>query len=235
MRHSGMCNGSSGLVKSKGTKSTKTMNLDCFLAERNQKPWFKNDTLKCRIYTKCCVDSPYFSLVSLGWIQEKIKTCNCNRCVLLGDFNARYGLSMRELPVSFGVEDVSNADIVDPVRLANGNAKALVGIWRDEQLLVLNNLKICTDHYKSKLTYRQEQSIVGIRARLLCYIMSSDARLCIRFCSSPEHYFTIRPRPHIYLPLSVPCPCSQFRLPCCTSIELGESRRVAQKSQYWLE
>ena len=92
--------------------------------------WFKLKCVPDTLFGFCYLpppDSPYFSYVALGRIQEKIKTNSYNRCVLLGDFNARYGNGLRELPASFSLNDVSYPDIVDPIRIANDNAKSAVG------------------------------------------------------------------------------------------------------------
>ena len=108
--------------------------------------WFKLKCVPDTLFGFCYIpppDSPYFSFVALGRIQEKIKTNSYNRCVLLDDFNARYGNSVRELPVDLGLRDLSYPNIEDLVRIANDNAKALLGMCTDEHLLVLNNLKTC--------------------------------------------------------------------------------------------
>ena len=56
--------------------------------------WFELKCVPDTLLGFCYIlspDSPYFSFVPLGTIQEKIKTSNCNRCVLLSDFNAHCG------------------------------------------------------------------------------------------------------------------------------------------------
>ena len=66
---------------------------------------------------------------------------------------------------------MSYPDTVNPVRIAIDKTKALVGICRDEHLLVLNNPKTFTDHYKGELTYRQGQLWVSeLDACLYCML-----------------------------------------------------------------
>ena len=44
--------------------------------------------------------SPYFSYVSFSSMQAKLKTSeHHNGCIVVGDFNARFGNTVRELPV----------------------------------------------------------------------------------------------------------------------------------------
>ena len=86
----------------------------------------------------------------------------CNGYVLMDDFNGRFGSNARKLPVRLNRNDMSYPEIADPVKVPNDNSNDLIGILcTDEHVLVLNNLKTCDSHFKSNLTYRQEQTWIS--------------------------------------------------------------------------
>ncbi|XP_071548805.1 uncharacterized protein [Panulirus ornatus] len=62
--------------------------------------------------------------------------------MIFGDLNARFGHSVYELPVSLEQSQCSYPSIPDPLPTPNENARVLLGICKDENLFVLNNLKM---------------------------------------------------------------------------------------------
>ena len=103
-------------------------------------------------------DSPYFSPALISGIQEKIKTTSFNTdFVILGDMNARFGASIRDWITCVDVPDVHSYTypiINDLVRTPNDNAFAISALCVESKLIIINNLKIFDQHFRSKLTYR---------------------------------------------------------------------------------
>ena len=123
--------------------------------------WFKIKCFPGVLFGACYVppsDSVYFNHAQLSSIQEMIK-CNegVNGCVLLGDLNARFGVSISELPERLGLPDLSYPEIPDPIQSPNDNATAVLGICSEERMLVINNLKTPNRHFKSKKTFKKGQ------------------------------------------------------------------------------
>ena len=121
--------------------------------------WFKLSCATGVLFGCCYVpppDSPYFSYASFSSMQAKLKTSeHHNGCILIGDFNARFGNSVCNLPVCLEMQHLSYPVIPDPVRVANDNASALFGICAEEKMVILNNLKTSQYHFPGDLTYRQ--------------------------------------------------------------------------------
>ena len=103
-------------------------------------------------------DSPYFNPVLISAIQEKIKTANFNtEFVILGDMNARFGASIRDWIACVDVPDIHSYTypvINDTVRVPNDNALAISSLCVELKLIIINNLKIFDQHFRSELTYR---------------------------------------------------------------------------------
>ena len=104
-------------------------------------------------------DSQYFNPNSFSFIQEKIKWCEEEGLgvMLMGDLNARFGASVRNIPVTAGIPDCYSYTypvIPDPVEKISYNASILSTICIDQGLLVLNNLKSGNKYYESRLSYR---------------------------------------------------------------------------------
>ncbi|CAL4124081.1 unnamed protein product, partial [Meganyctiphanes norvegica] len=121
--------------------------------------WFKLKCIPGVLFGSCYVppsDSIYFSYAQLSSIQEKIKTNACsNGCILIGDLNARLGVSVRELPDRVAVSHFSYPVVPDPIQTPNDNATALLGICAEEQMLVINNMQTPDMHFTSKKTFRK--------------------------------------------------------------------------------
>lgn len=121
--------------------------------------WFKLTCVTGVLFGCCYVlppDSPFFSHVSFSSVQAKLKTSeHHNGCIVIGDFNACFGNTVRDLPVCVEMQHLSYPVIPDPVRVANDNASALFGICAEEKMVILNNMKIPQYHFPSALTYRQ--------------------------------------------------------------------------------
>ena len=73
--------------------------------------WFKLSCATGVLFGCCYVpppDSPYFSYASFSSMQAKLKTSeHHNGCILIGDFNARFGNSVCNLPVCLEMQHLS--------------------------------------------------------------------------------------------------------------------------------
>ena len=102
-------------------------------------------------------DSQYFNPISFSYMQEKIirgEEENC-RVLILGDLNARFGPSVRDILPSIVVPGSDNCTypvIPDQVNRPNDNAQTMSTICMEQKLVVINNLKIGEKHFKSNLT-----------------------------------------------------------------------------------
>ena len=139
--------------------------------------WFKLSFVAGVLFGCCYVppsDSPYFSLASFSSIQAKIKMSEYYHkgCVIIGDLNARFGSTVRELPVCIDAPNISYPDLPDPVRVANDNANAMFGICVEENMVLVNNLKFGDRSFPSGLTLYLPlagKRVVGVRSgRLFC-------------------------------------------------------------------
>ena len=107
--------------------------------------WFKLKCVPGVLFGACYIppsDSEYFSYSQLSCIQEKIKSSECiNGCLIIGDMNTRFGMSVCDLPGQINLSQYSYPIIPDPIATANDNATTMLGICVDKHLLVVNNLK----------------------------------------------------------------------------------------------
>ena len=106
------------------------------------------------------IDSRYFNPKSFSDLQEKIiQEREENKNVLImGDLNARFGVGVRDILPSISTRsniDMSYPIINDPINRPNDNANTMSSICMDNNLIVVNNLKMEGIHFQSKLTYRK--------------------------------------------------------------------------------
>ena len=73
--------------------------------------WFKLKCVPGVLFGACYVppsDSDYFRYSQLSSIQEKVKSTECfNGCLIIGDMNTRYGVSVCELRVQINLPQYS--------------------------------------------------------------------------------------------------------------------------------
>ena len=91
------------------------------------------------------------------------------KCVLLGDFNAKFGCAVNEL--------VNNEPTLrylpnDPNRRGNSNRSKLLNICRDSGFLLVNNIQYGNVHIRGALTYRERHQWVS---ELDMRLISKDA------------------------------------------------------------
>ena len=123
--------------------------------------WLRIDCVPNVLFGFCYIppsDSPYFNLSLLSSIQEKVKSFGgIGGCILLGDFNARFGIGIRDVLTRNGLFQYSYPFVPDPIPSPNENAQVLLGLCIDEDLLIVNNLQTSEKYFQSALTYRQGQ------------------------------------------------------------------------------
>ena len=134
--------------------------------------WAKFSFLPQVIFGGCYVppsDSIYYSDEDFAHIQSKCIQYGDMRCVLLGDFNAKFGCAVNEL--------VNNEPTLrylpcDPNRRGNSNGSKLLNICRDSGILLVNNIQYGNVHIRGALTYRERQQWVS---ELDICLISKDA------------------------------------------------------------
>ena len=129
-------------------------------------------------------DSEYYSNVAFASIQEKVKhSARIDSYVLVGDFNARFGGSVRQIP---SLADIPNCvsyeypDLPDPTCQPNDNAKTLRGIGIEDGLVVLNNMKVHQHHFKGGKTFKKGNEWV------------SELDLCVVSCNILKYMNDLR-------------------------------------------
>ena len=110
-------------------------------------------------------DSPYFNHQSFSAIQEKIESFDGDKkFVVIGDFNARFGSSVRNLPIKSKIPDAhlyTYPSLPDDVTIANDNAYVLGTICSDNNLLVLNNLSNVTKLFRGGKTFKKKNEWIS--------------------------------------------------------------------------
>lgn len=118
--------------------------------------------------------------------------------------NARFGSSVRELLGRLDVAGISYPVISDPVPTPNDNARAVLGICIEEQLLVVNNLHKFDVHFVSQKTYCKrgewisELDICIVSKGLLNFVECFEV---VRDRTLPSDHAPI------VITLQPPCPC----------------------------
>ena len=104
-------------------------------------------------------DSQYFNHQSFVALREKMLDFKSNlKFCILGDLNARFGSSVRNIPLRSSTPDINKCtypNIPDEVPSPNDNAYVLSSICVDNDLVVLNNLKTATSHFQSQKTFKK--------------------------------------------------------------------------------
>ena len=101
-------------------------------------------------------DSPYYDAAVFGHLQSLVKNDKSKKVIIMGDLNSRIGVptnifTEREKCVYEGVEDTT----------VNKNGKCVLQLCEDNGLVILNNLKIGTKHFKSNLSFRKKANWIS--------------------------------------------------------------------------
>lgn len=111
----------------------------------------------------CCYkppsDSQYCTHFLYAAIEEKLQNDRMSqKCIIIGDMNARFGILARELLYMMELpmcENFSFPVLPDEVRFPNENAFILASICQASKLILINNFKTPDKHFMSNKTYRK--------------------------------------------------------------------------------
>ena len=150
-------------------------------------------------------DSQYFSHQSFIALNGKmldyksdLKFCN------IGDLNARFGASIRDIPLRSTLPDINNCtypNIPDNVPSPNDNAYILSTICVDNDLVVLNNLKTLSSHFPGQKTFKKRnQWISEIDTAIMSFYLVNN------ICTFSVHQTDWLPSDHapISIELNIP-------------------------------
>lgn len=109
-------------------------------------------------------DSQYYSHDVFAAMQEKIKSRDTsNGYFIMGDLNARFGKAVRDMAELYELPGFvcSYPDIPDCTSYMNDNAEFVSTLCLENQLVVLNNLKVPGKHFLGGMTYRKRGTWVS--------------------------------------------------------------------------
>lgn len=110
-------------------------------------------------------DSKYYSHEFFAAVQERIKSGDtCSNDIIMGDMNARFGKSVRELlpvPQLNNVCPLLYPVLSDDVNVPNDNAEILATICKDNKMVVINSLKTPQKHFISNKIYRKRGTLIS--------------------------------------------------------------------------
>ena len=156
-------------------------------------------------------DSPYFTHQSFVNIHEKMVDCTGNtRFCVIGDLNARFGASVRNIPLRSRLPAINNCtypNIPDDVPSPNDNAYVLSTICVDNDLIVLNNVKTPSSHFPSQKTFKKSNQWIS---ELDIAFMSYD--LLDNIYSFNVHQLDRLPSDHA--PISMELKLSEINVDC---------------------
>ncbi len=122
--------------------------------------WLQFRSLPGVVLASCYIppsDSPYFKHSSFASIQDKVmEDGNEKKCVIIGDFYARFGEFVRELPMLAELpdyNDYSYPHIPDHVNRLNDNDYVLATLCVDQKFVVVNNLRVREKEFRGNMTY----------------------------------------------------------------------------------
>ena len=101
-------------------------------------------------------DSPYYDAAVFGYVQCLLKRDESKKAIVMGDLNSRVGLPTnlhieKEKCVYEGVQDA----------VVNKNGKCILDLCEETRLVVVNNLKHDSGHFKSKLSFRKKTNWIS--------------------------------------------------------------------------
>ena len=119
-------------------------------------------------------DSPYFSHQSFVALHEKKLNCNnSTKFCIIGDLNARFGNSVRNISLQSSNSDIKECmypHLPDDISTPNDNAYLLSTVCIDNNFLVLNNVKTPTKYFPSQKTFkRRNQWISELDTTIVSY------------------------------------------------------------------
>ena len=120
--------------------------------------------------------------------------------------NACFGVPVRELIGRVDVAGISYPVIPEPVPTPNDDARAMLGISMEEQLLVVNNLRAKNEHFQSKKTFSKRRE--WISELDTCIVSKNLINFIENFNVIRDNYLT-SDHPPIIITLQSPSLCLQ--------------------------
>ena len=166
----------------------------------NDQIWFRLSFIPEVLFGGCYIppsDSLCYDDQSFSHIVRKRLEHPEWKCVLFGDFNSRFGPVIQTL-----VEHDPSMDyrVIDPINNPNQNGNRLLGILRDCDLLIINNLRYGNVHFDGQLTYRLRSRWVS---ELDFFIVSRD--IIASICQFSVNTSLSKPSDHAPISLSLNC------------------------------
>ena len=115
--------------------------------------WFRVSFMPNVIFGGCYIppsDSPYYDEQFFANVERKC-VGSCHEYILFGDLNSRLGCATKTL---VDRDPAIEYTVTDPVNNPNCNGSKLIGILRDCDLFVVNNMTYKSKRFGGHLTYR---------------------------------------------------------------------------------
>ena len=166
----------------------------------NDQIWFRLSSIPEMLFGGCYIppsDSLYYDDQSFSHIVRKRLEHPEWKYVLFGDFNSRFGPVIQTLVKH---DPSMNYRVIDPINNPNQNGNRLLGILRDCDLLIVNNLRYGNLHFDGHLTYRMRSRWVS---ELDFFIVSRD--IIASICQFSVNTSLSIPSDHAPISLSLNC------------------------------
>ena len=170
----------------------------------NDQIWFRLSFVPNVIFGGCYIhpsDSSYYDEQCFSNILGKRLEHPERDCILFGDLNSRLGPAIQTLVER---DQFMKYRVIDPVSNPNHNGNKLLGILRDCDLLIVNNLSFRDKHFYGHLTYRMRSRWIS---ELDLFVVSRgviDAVTEIAVNTSPNI-------PSNHAPVSLSVSCGQLK------------------------
>ena len=145
--------------------STQVYNIDNSILDQ---VWFQLKCFPSLMFAFCYIpptDSTYFSHNLFSNIHDKMSDYkNYKNLCIIGDVNARFGKSVRNIPsrsTNIDIQSCSYPIIPDDITSPNDSAYILSSICVDNDLIVLNNVKTAMAHFPSQKTFKRRNQWVS--------------------------------------------------------------------------
>jgi len=130
--------------------------------------WFQLHCVPGVMFGACYIppsDSTYFTPQTFANLHEKMSDYNENiEFLILGDMNARFGSSVRNIPLRSTTPDISLCtypSIPDDIQSPNNNSFLLSSLCVDNKMLVVNNLQTPSRYFPSNKTYKKRNNWIS--------------------------------------------------------------------------
>ena len=130
--------------------------------------WFQLHCVPGVMFGACYIppsDSTYFNPQAFACLHEKMSDYNEDiEFLILGDMNARFGSSVRNIPLRSTTPEISLCtypSIPDDIQSPNDNSVLLSSLCVDNKMLVVNNLQTPSHYFPSNKTYKKRNNWIS--------------------------------------------------------------------------